>query len=144
MGSLECLCPFLCAGFQNVSYSLQGFVLNCQNLFFKVAQNSLKRHWLTFFQLSVLRIRRRRRRKGGCELKLFWLGRRLKILANIWKWQLQLKKIESSFSCRQTASRSCIWDTKLSKLHSLTLSSHTDRYHITTASNVSASLQPRV
>lgn len=32
--------------------------------FFKVAQNSLKRHWLPFFQLSVLRIRRRRRRRG--------------------------------------------------------------------------------
>lgn len=44
--------------------------------FFKVAQNSLKRHWLPFFQLSVLRIVVVVVVGGDVSQSYFWLGRR--------------------------------------------------------------------
>lgn len=104
----------------------------------KLFLRSLKTRWKSF-QLSVLRIIVVIVRGDLSQSYFGWSEER--ILANIWKMTAEIEKKSnpgSCFPCSQTASCSCAWDSKLSKLFSLTLNSHTDRYHITTAPKVSA------
>lgn len=94
VGSLECLCPFLC--FQNVSYSLQGFVLNCQNLFLR----SLKTRWkgigCCFFNFQFWGSSSSSS-SGGMWVTVILVGQKKKYLLTSGKWQLKILKNRINF-----------------------------------------------